>query len=374
MSGDNLRLAFVGDVSLGAASMKHGDIADFPGWHAIAEAIGEHDFLVGNLECCLVDDRCSEQAHNQAMAVSSAAVAFLTRLGFTDLNLANNHILDCGPKAVEATREYLAAAGIRRFGAGRDISEAEETVFAQHGAYTVAHLGACDESEYYAGRNQQPGVAPLKKSRLKKRVRDAATRADLVVVTLHADLEFCTVPGKWRQRLSRWLIRQGANLVIQHHPHVLQGIETYRGGLIAYSLGNFIFGLRGNRYQEDEPGVFDTLVLVVDADMTGASPKLSYRIVPARIGDDNLPYRLTNSSSKNAVNHFQTLSTLVTNPKVHRNAWFRRCRGEAAKRTLHIYYAICRGNLRQARREFFGLLTQPQNRRWIVGLVTLGHA
>lgn len=372
MSGDNLRLAFVGDMSFGAASMRHGDIGDFPEWYAITKAIGEHDFLVGNLECCLVDDQCNEQVRNQPMAVSSTAVSLLTRLGFTDLNLANNHILDCGSGAIEITREHLAAAGIRRFGAGRDISEAEEIVFVKQGAYTVAFLGACDESDYYAGRKRQPGVAPLKRARLKKRVRVAAASADLVVVTLHADLEFCEAPGKWRQRLSRWLVKQGANMVIQHHPHVLQGIEMYRGGLIAYSLGNFIFALRGNQYQENETGVFDSMVLVVDADLSTTTPKLDYRIVPARIGNDHLPSCLTGLSRKKAERHFQVLSSLVADSRKHRGVWFQRCRAEAVSRVFSMYYAIRRGNFTQAGKESWWLLARPEDRRWILGLVSIG--
>lgn len=372
MSDSILRFAFVGDVSLGAASMRYGDIPEFPGWPAISAAIGPRDFFVGNLECCLVDERCSERACKQPMAVSAKAVAFLHATGFTDLSLANNHMLDCGSQAIEVTRERLTGVGIRMFGAGRNLRQAEEIVFAKRGTYTIALLGACDESEYYASGERQSGIAPLKKSRLGQRVRAAAAEADLVVVTLHADLEFCEVPGKWRQRLSRWLVKQGANLVIQHHPHVLQGIEMYRGGLIAYSLGNFIFGLRGNRYQENETGVFDSLVLVVDADMSGSSPKLDYRIVPVRIGDDHLPCCLTGLSREHAEHHFQELSSLTADPRKHRGVWFQRCRAEAVRRVFSIYYAIRRGNFKQAGREFSWLVARPEDRRWILGVVSLG--
>jgi hypothetical protein len=67
-----------------------------------------------------------------------------------------------------------------------------------------------------------------------------AAKHDLVVVLLHWGKEYADDPGGWRRVLARRLIDAGAHLVIGHHPHVLQGIERHRGGLIAYSLGNFL--------------------------------------------------------------------------------------------------------------------------------------
>lgn len=240
------------------------------------------------------------------------------------------------------------------------------------GGYTVSLLGACDDSDYYANGDQEPGIAPLKRRRLGRRVREAALRADLVVVTLHADLEFTEAPGKWRQRLSRWLVRQGAHIVIQHHPHVLQGVETYHGGLIAYSLGNFIFSLRGNSYQKHRTGVFDSLVLVVDVDLSGPAPELDYRIVPVRIGDDDLPYYLSGRASEVATQRFETLSSLIRDPAKHRDVWLRRCWNEAVSRMFSIYYAIGRGKFKQAGRELRWLLARPEDRRWLIGMMSFG--
>lgn len=372
MREKHLRFAFVGDVCLSFFDGAENNAPEFPSWPEIKSEIGEHDFLVGNMECCLVDKHCSQEAREQTMAVPATAASFLSGVGFTDLCLANNHSLDCGPDVVAVTREYLASHGIRRFGAGSNLPEAEEPAFAERNGHKVAFLGACDKTECYAS-DSRAGIAPLEKLRLGKRVRAAAAQADLVVVTLHADLEFCEVPGRWRQRLSRWLIEQGAHMVIQHHPHVLQGIETYQGGVIAYSLGNFIFKLRANRYQENNPGVFDSLVLIVDADLSDAKPKLTHRVVPLRIGDDHLPHPVTGPAREKALRRVQGLSSLVADKNAHRSIWFRRCRREAIRRIRHVYYTFRRDGITRGSREFTQLLACREDRRWMLGLASLGY-
>ena len=373
MDENGLRLAFVGDVCLSFLGNAPTGTFEFPEWPAIKREIGEYGFLVGNLECCLVDAQCSEQARQQTMAVpATVAGPFLGAIGFSDLTMANNHSLDCGPEAVPVTRASLSAYGMRGFGAGLDKHEAEEIAFVERNGHRVAFIGACDKSEFYA-KSDRAGIAPLEKSQLGQRVRAAATQADLVVVALHADLEFSDVPGRWRQRLSRWLIDQGAHLVIQHHPHVLQGIETYNGGVIAYSLGNFIFKLRGNRYQERRAGVFDSMVLVVDADLRGPRPALAYRVVPLSIGDQHLPRCVSGHEGEEAIRRVQALSSMVADKRAHRRLWLRRCKSEAVSRMRIIFYAFVRGHFARGGRALWTVLSCREDRRWIIGLVSLGY-
>ncbi|MGP1665664.1 MAG: CapA family protein, partial [Rhodanobacter sp.] len=363
MTKDHLRFAFVGDVCLNFLDGEQTQSYEFSRWLDIKSEIGQHDFLVGNLECCLVDDRCTQEARSQRMATPAAASSFLRNMGFSDLSIANNHILDCGPAAIDTTREYLVSDGMRVFGAGSNLSEAEELVFAERNGCKVAFLSACDRSEYYAS-DSRAGIAPLEKVRLGTRVRAAAALADLVVVTMHADLEFSVVPGLWRQHLSHWLVEQGAHLVIQHHPHVLQGIERFQGGVIAYSLGNFMFRLHGNGYQEHRAGVFDSVVLVVDADLRGGKPLLSHRFVPVRVGNDHLPYLVTGPARATALHRMQELSSLVSDKRKHRAIWFRRCKLEALARTRGAYYALRREGLTAGMRRFWQLARRREDRRW----------
>lgn len=373
MDDHSLRLAFVGDVCLSFLKDTRTGVPTLPEWNTIKHEIGEHDLLIGNLECCLVDEDCSERAWEQTMAVPVATAGpFLKAIGFSDLCMANNHSLDSGAEAVRATRACLTSLGMRKFGAGSNLDEAEAVALVERKGRKIAFIGACDKSEFYAKRDRA-GTAPLEKSRLGQRVRATAAQADLVVVVLHADLEFSDVPGRWRQRLSRWLIEQGAHLVIQHHPHVLQGIETYRGGLIAYSLGNFVFKLSGNRYQERRAGVADSMVLVVDADLRGAKPALAHRVVPLGIGDQHLPECVNGTTSEIMMRKVQSLSALLADKPAYRRLWFKRCREEAVARMHDIGYALARRHFARGCRMFWTLLTCREDRRWMLGLLSLGH-
>jgi len=373
MADDLLKLAFVGDVCLGFFKREKTRIPEFPGWAAIQEKIGKCDALVGNLECCLVDAHCSGCARGKSMAVPvEVATPFLRAIGFSDLCLANNHSMDCGAEAIPVMQACLTGLGMTGFGAGRNIHEAELATIVERGGRRIAYVSACDKSEFYASADRA-GIAPLEKSRLGQRVRAAATQADLVIVVLHADLEFSDVPGRWRQRLSRRLIEQGAHLVIQHHPHVLQGVEIYKGGLIAYSLGNFVFKVKGNRYQEHRDGVSDGMVLVVDVEFRGASPTLTHRVVPVRIGEDHLPYPVSGSELEDALQKIQALCDLAGDVRARRRAWFRRCREEARMRVMLVYYACRHGHFARGAHYFWNLLSCREDRRWIVGLTSLGY-
>lgn len=369
---DQIELAFVGDVCL-ASVMRHlpKEGFSFPGWAAIETQVGKVDRFVGNLECCLVDERCPPEAAKQRMAVPATASSILRDMGFTDMSFANNHALDCGARAIGVGRERLGSHGIHTFGAGANLASAEEAVFTQCQGHTLALLGACDQLEYRA-RSDRAGVAPLIPGRLLQRVRSARRRADVVVVVLHADLEFSVVPGRWRQRLSRALVDVGASLVIQHHPHVLQGIERYRSGLIAYSLGNFVFGVRGNAYQERHPGVFDSMVLVVDVAFEDGAPTLDWRAVPVRIGDDHLPYLLAGREADDVQRRVRELSALLTDETSYRREWLRRCRLEAKYQWGNTYYALRRGHVHSALRRQRHLLGSVEHRRWALGLLSAG--
>ncbi|MES1930678.1 poly-gamma-glutamate capsule biosynthesis protein [Salinisphaera dokdonensis CL-ES53] len=370
-TGRRIRLAFVGDISLGFMKRQVPPPKVIPDWGAIEAAIGEPDLLVGNLECCLVDERCTAQESSQPMATPVSAAPLLANAGFSVLCLANNHMLDCGPESLAVTRANLDKAGISAFGAGANVDEAEAPAYRSVRGTRIAFLGACDSERYYASADRA-GVAPLQETRLIQRIRDAAAEADLIVVTLHADLEFTTMPAPWRQRLARRLVSEGADLVIQHHPHVLQGAEKWRDGLIAYSLGNFIFSIQGNSYQESHAGVSDSAVLIVDIDVAANTRTLSRHVVPVSITSTGFP-RLVTAGLDEASDAFESLSCALAHDRQVRAIWFARCRAEASLHFWAFYYGLRRLRFKQALGDLARLFVRRQNRRWLLGLLSGGY-
>jgi hypothetical protein len=295
----------------------------------------------------------------------------LAQAGFHVMNLANNHILDCGAAGLEVTLRALDKVGLSHFGAGTNLTEATHTVIVERKGYRIALLGVCDSSRYYAGPHR-PGVAPLEDRLLSQRIRAASKAADLVVMSVHADLEFSSVPSMWRQRFSRWAVTQGAHLVIQHHPHVLQGIEEYKDGLIAYSLGNFVFRVHEDEYQRCHPNVADSGVLIVEVNFASGSPVFSWRVAPLHIAKDNLTYPAKGEGKQRVLAHLQDISSLTCNRSDLRRHWHARCRQEATSTLFQCYYTLRRRGLFGSIAMMVRLLKIRQERRWIRGLITFG--
>lgn len=197
------------------------------------------DIVTGNLEQAISPDtghdKCGKDPDCLAFRSDPGSVAGLR--GFDILNLANNHSRDFGQTGYDDTRATLAAAGIRAVG-GRD-----EIVYSRIGAVTVAMIGFAPYEDFTR-------VTDLRHVRAV--VRAAAARADVVVVQAHMGAEGpnadAVTPGTESMygedrgdpiAFSHAAVDAGADLVLGHGPHVLRGMEWYRGRLIAYSLGNF---------------------------------------------------------------------------------------------------------------------------------------
>lgn len=166
--------------------------------------------------------------------------------GFDAVSLANNHMNDYGPAAIRETLDYLDLLGIARAGAGIDEASARAPAVLETPGGRVAFLAYAEAgwSVVPAGPDS-PGVAPADPARLAEDIAALRTgpRPDYIVVSVHWGEELERHPRPAQRDFGRAAIVAGAHLVLGHHPHVLQSLERYRDGLIAYSLGNFVFDM-----------------------------------------------------------------------------------------------------------------------------------
>jgi|SRR5690348_15267435 Bacterial capsule synthesis protein PGA_cap len=369
---DTVVLGFTGDVCLAGAVREAAERTDRGSLFAdVAPELHSVDLLIGNLECCLVDERCTAEERRAAMAVPASLATTLVQAGFHAMSLANNHIMDAGVGGLRATREQLARLGITCFGAGTDIAAAESAAVVDCHGRRVALLGASDFSMSQA-RGGGAGTAPMDVRRLAELVRRTRDEADLVVVSLHADLEFSDCPSPHRMHLSRRLVDQGASIVVQHHPHVPQGVEEYNGGLIAYSLGNFVFEVSGNSYLDTRPGTSDGLVLKVYASFTTSTPTLRWECVPTVIGVDHRPMLSTGAVRERQLRRLSYLSACLRDASTVRRLWRRRCAVETFDTAHQLAHALRRRQWRAIRGELNRVITRPEERRWLRGLLSLG--
>jgi poly-gamma-glutamate capsule biosynthesis protein CapA/YwtB (metallophosphatase superfamily) len=209
------------------------------------------DVLVGNLECAITSAG-QPQEKSFTFAAPPLAAQALALAGFDVLSLANNHAMDYGTQGLLDTRANLDQAGITSVGAGADASAAHTPVLLEVNGLRLAFLAYVDvpvekggfDARAWIATATQPGIAWADLDRIKADVTSAKARADVVIVQLHSGYEISSYipPVSTDQRTEAYAaIDAGAAMVIGSHSHVLEPIERYHGGLIAFSLGNFVF-------------------------------------------------------------------------------------------------------------------------------------
>ena len=201
------------------------------------------DLAFGNLETAIMAGRTIKSGEMSFRADPKVA-EILKNNNFGIVSLANNHTPNFGRKGLEDTFGYLNEAEIEYIGAGNNLSEAREAKYLTVGGITIAWLGRTEQlmvPANYAAGEKNPGTAFWNKEEMAEAIKAAKTKADLVIVSMHAGVEYTNEPTKEQRNFARAAIEAGAELVIGHHPHVVQTAEKYQGKYIFYSLGNFVF-------------------------------------------------------------------------------------------------------------------------------------
>jgi poly-gamma-glutamate synthesis protein (capsule biosynthesis protein) len=210
--------------------------------------LGKADVVVGNLESSISLRGKAVENKKFTLRAGPLAAAALRQAGVRVVTLANNHSMDFGPLALQDTLAALDENGILSTGAGMNLDDARAPAILKIKGKTLAFLSysLTFPLEFFASENQ-PGTAPGYSDYVKTDIEKARQLADLVIVSFHWGAELMTAAKDYQVELGHQAIDWGADLVLGHHPHVLQELEIYNGRLIAYSLGNFVFGSESNR-------------------------------------------------------------------------------------------------------------------------------
>lgn len=222
------------------------------------------DLTIVNFEGTLTDST-ARNGETFAFKAPAEYAEILTDGGVEAVNVANNHSHDYGDQGFADTKENLKKAGITTFGYN-------ETALMEVKGVKIGLVGIYELHDHLEREHQV--LVNIQKVR--------AEGADLVFVVFHWGNEKDTVPDANQVTLAKLAIDNGADLVVGHHAHVLQGVTTYKGKTIAYGLGNFCFG--GNSAPSDmDTMIFQqTFTLDTDGSITSEEPNL----IPCRISSD----------------------------------------------------------------------------------------
>ncbi len=287
----------------------------------------------------------------------------LRELSIDVANIANNHALDYGIAGLRETLEALRAAGIASVGAGRDLAEALQPAIVEAKGVRVGFLGfASTLPPGFAAGEDRPGIAPIRVcssfridpislaeqpgiapwvqtisvpedvDRAVAQVRGVRSEVDCLVLHLHWG-----IPNGWcaafqgpladyQRPLAHALITAGADLIVGHHPHAIHGIERCGRGLVAYSLGHFLFHAMGSDaglrsvlqatlavppYSLDSlqsGDARDALILDVELDSDGAGDA---RLVPVRLGESGEPSLLRKAEAQRVLARLAAQSAVL---------------------------------------------------------------
>lgn len=265
----------IGDRQVGTYIDAHGGEAALQN---VAPFLVDAQLTFVNLESPLSDQGSRNTAKDVTFRGRPALVDGLASAGVDVVSLANNHALDWGGGALLDTIARLDAAGIAHAGAGADLASAREPALLDTAAGAVAILAFTDIiPEGFPAGTDRPGVNPVRpdRDRLLADVREAASAADWVIVSLHWGIEYEGYAGGAQRELAHDVVDAGADLVLGHHPHVLQGFELYKDRLIAYSLGDFVFDHYSRATGE---------TVILQAELTHEGPP-TFSLVPVYLKD-----------------------------------------------------------------------------------------
>jgi len=229
-----IELMAVGDVILGRGVANKSRL-----FAAVAPWLRAADLTLGNLECIIVEEGVPRPGPYRLRAPPSA-VATLRDAGFDALGLANNHALDFGPAALVETVSWLQEAGIATVGVGSNAEEAVQPLIRESDGVRLALLAFNAVPDPEDGTEDE-GWTRAWWDRAIAAVAAAHAQADAVIVSVHWGYEYELRTDPAQRDAARAMLNAGADLVIGHHPHVVQGTEVSAGRFVAYSLGNFVF-------------------------------------------------------------------------------------------------------------------------------------
>jgi poly-gamma-glutamate synthesis protein (capsule biosynthesis protein) len=367
--GPILRIVATGDVSFSGRILKQGRARSEGPLDALRGVFRGADVGFLNLETALLEVTSPKTPFGSPLA----AVLHIPRAPVTVVNAANNHVRDFGAIGLRRTIEALRDAGMLVIGVGETREAAADPVIVSVNGITMAWL-ACART-----LQEQDGGGPyfweLDEEELLDAVKRCRPRADLIAVSVHAGYMYLDVPHPDHKRLAETLSDAGADIILMHHAHVLQGLDIRDSRrLIAYNLGNLLFDWREGNVEanaminEQREGA----LFRIDCDKTGVA---AVTVVPTWIEESLAAviatgeirtriltrlWRVSDLLSADVARIFSAQHAERNTGMIGRVLWFHLRRG-------NLRYLVSR--LRRLRGAHLAMLF-----RWIAGRVTRDRA
>jgi len=293
----------------------------------LLEEFSAADLAVVNLEFPLIGEPSPIRKTGPVLAAPGDCVKGLVNSHIKCVGLANNHVLDHGAKGVENTLRVCSEAGILTFGAGRNRDEAGRIRVVKVGNFRIGLL-AMAEQEWSIATEHTPGANPVDPIHLVRTMQRFRGAYDFLIVLLHSGLEHYPFPTPGQMEMSRFMIEQGARMVICQHSHCAGCYEAYQNGHIIYGQGNLLFDSPG-RDQSWHEGFL--VRLVINDDLSFEWQPIPYVQSEAEAGARRMPHE----RERTFLNMLSERSLAIQEPGRVKAEWEKYC----AER--HHYFMSC---------------------------------
>lgn len=304
---DTITLGITGDMMLGRfvekTTERYGTDSLFAGTGIDLTSL---DYLTGNFEHPVINDsiKLEDQEREKIyLSTDEEAVDIVKKAGFTSVNLANNHMYDYDEEGLLYTLETFRQKDMPFVGAGENRSEAYRIHYEEIQGIRIATLGF---SEIYTRSAltgiDTPGIATSNIKIMLNKIDEARKFSDVVITHIHWGTEYKTKYDKRQRQIAEVLADEGVDIIIGHHPHVLQTVDVIDNTIVFYSLGNFIFDQGWSMTRET---VFPILTLEKDG-------KIEVSLTPMLV-KEGIPHELKSSESfykKRIFNRLKRHSTI----------------------------------------------------------------
>lgn len=231
-----IKLLFVGDIMMTRYVEKRIKKLNkeyiYP-FEKILNYLKSFDYVIANLEGP-ISDKGVKVGSKYSFRMKPEVAEALSKANINIVNLANNHIFDYGKVAFEDTLKNLEKNNIKYFG------NSYEPLIIEKEGVKIGFLGFSDFLKHLEVKENKTGIATINDN-ISEIIKKAKEKVDILIVSFHWGEEYKKIANERQRKIAKIAIDSGADLVIGHHPHVIQDIEKYKDKFIFYSLGNFIF-------------------------------------------------------------------------------------------------------------------------------------
>lgn len=239
--------------------------------------INDSDLAITNLETAIISENHRPSSKiGINIGSSEKALKYLKNSGFGLVTLANNHFMDYGAESASFAMTKIKENGLEYIGAGNNEEEATHPFIFQKADVSVGIINACEHE--FIGFKESAHCNQIDTVSLCNQIENLKKAVDRVVLIFHGGDEHSQIPRPNMVKLYRFLIKQGADVIINHHQHCYSGYERYNGGLVFYGLGNFCFDKSSKRKSQWNYGYAVKLDITKDI--------LEFSIIPYNQCDD----------------------------------------------------------------------------------------